>query len=99
VAEPELSVAGGLDAAPLLDARARDSYRRRLAEIETDIDDAHEMGDSERAAQADAERDFIVRELARAVGPGGHDRRASSLSERAKSQRDAGRAPGHGTHL
>ncbi len=43
------------------------------------------MGDSERAAQADAERDFLVRELARAVGLGGRDRRAGSASERARA--------------
>ena len=42
------------------------------------------MGDSERAAQAEAERDFLVRELARAVGLGGRDRRAGSVSERAR---------------
>src|SRR6266511_3730847 len=41
--------------------------------------------DAERAAQADAERDFLVRELAHAVGLGGRDRRASSASDRARS--------------
>ena len=43
------------------------------------------IGDAERAAQADAERDFLVRELARAVGLGGRDRRAASASERARA--------------
>ena len=38
-----------------------------------------------REAQADAERDFLVRELSRAVGLGGRDRRAGSASERARS--------------
>ena len=42
------------------------------------------MGDSERAAQADTERDFIVRELSRAFGLGGRNRRAGSASERAR---------------
>jgi hypothetical protein len=32
----------------------------RLAEIEDDIDQARAIGDDERAAQADAERDFLA---------------------------------------
>jgi tetratricopeptide (TPR) repeat protein len=72
------------DAGEILDARAKEAYRRRLAEIEDDIDQARAIGDTERAAQADAERDFLVRELARAVGLGGRDRRAASASERAR---------------
>jgi hypothetical protein len=35
--------------------------------------------------QADAERDFLLRELSRAVGLGGRDRRAASASERARA--------------
>ena len=72
------------DAGALLDARAKDAYRRRLAEIEDDIDEAAPLEDTERAAQADAEREFLVRELSRAVGLGGRDRRAGSASERAR---------------
>jgi hypothetical protein len=79
-----LSHAGLGDAGELLDARAKDAYRRRLAEIEDDIEEARALGDTERAAQADAERGFLVRELSRAVGLGGRDRRASSASERAR---------------
>jgi len=73
------------DAGELLDARAKDAYRRRLAEIEDDIEQARAIGDAERGAQADAERDFLVRELSRAVGLGGRDRRAASASERARA--------------
>ena len=73
------------DAGEMLDARAKDAYRRRLAEIEDDIDQARAVGDAERAAQADAERDFLVQELSRAVGLGGRDRRAASASERARA--------------
>ena len=51
----------------------RTSRRRRRA------------GDAEREAQADAERDFLVRELSRAVGLGGRGRRAGSASERARA--------------
>ncbi|HJR23953.1 MAG TPA: hypothetical protein VJ804_00650, partial [Acidimicrobiales bacterium] len=76
---------GSGDAGELLDARAKEAYRRRLAETEEDLEEALRNGDDERAAQADAERDFIVRELARAVGLGGRDRRAASDSERARA--------------
>ena len=72
------------DAGEMLDARAKNAYRRRLAEIEDDMEQARAIGDTDRAAQADAERDFLVRELSRAVGLGGRDRRASSASERAR---------------
>jgi hypothetical protein len=73
-AQPDSSQAAGLprsafgDAGESLDAQAKDAYRRRLAEIEDDIEQARAIGDAERAAQADAERDFLVRELARAFG-------------------------------
>jgi tetratricopeptide (TPR) repeat protein len=73
------------DAGEILDARAKDAYRRRLAEIEDDIEQARIIGDAARAAQADAERGFLVRELARAFGLGGRGRRAASASERARA--------------
>ena len=71
--------------ARLLDARAKDAYRRRLAEIDDDIEQARAIGDTERAAQADTERDFLIRELARAFGLSGRGRRAASASERARA--------------
>jgi tetratricopeptide (TPR) repeat protein len=73
------------DAGEMLDERAKAAYRRRLGEIDEDIEQARALDDSEREAQADAERDFLVRELSRAVGLRGRDRRASSASERARS--------------
>jgi hypothetical protein len=73
------------DAGEGLDAQAKDAYRRRLAEIDDDLEQARAIGDAERAAQANAERDFLVQELARAFGLGGRDRRAASASERARA--------------
>ena len=90
-AQVDSSQAAGLprsafgDAAEGLDAQAKDAYRRRLAEIDDDLEQARAIGDAERAAQADAERDFLVQELARAFGLGGRDRRAASASERARA--------------
>ncbi|MBI2911041.1 MAG: transcriptional regulator [Chloroflexi bacterium] len=80
-----LTVSSDSDAGVLLDAQAKEAYRRRLAEIAEDIEEARAMGDDERAAQAEVERDFLVRELARAVGLGGRDRRVGSASERARA--------------
>ena len=79
-----VSHTGTGDAGEMLDARAKDAYRRRLAEIEDDIEQARALEDTEREMQADAERDFLVRELSRAVGLYGRDRRAASTSERAR---------------
>ena len=80
----DLSHMGPGDAGEMLDGRAKDAYRRRLAEIEDDIEEARALEDAEREMQADAERDFLVRELSRAVGLRGRDRRAASTSERAR---------------
>jgi tetratricopeptide (TPR) repeat protein len=73
------------DAGSVLDATAKEMYRRRLADIAEDIEEATENGDDVRAAQAQVEREFLVEELARAVGLGGRDRRASDNSERARA--------------
>ena len=73
------------DAGEVLDAQAKDAYRRRLAEIDDDLEQAQASGDTERAAQADIERDFLIQELSRAVGLGGRGRRAGSASERARA--------------
>jgi hypothetical protein len=78
------AVRGDGDAGAMLDSRAKDAYRRRHAEIDDDLAQAADMGDAARAAQAESERDFLLRELSRAVGLGGRDRRAASASERAR---------------
>jgi len=81
---PDASAVAG-DAGPMLDARAKQVYRRRLSEIEEDREEATARNDPGRIAQAEAEREFLLRELSRAVGLGGRDRRASSTSERARA--------------
>jgi tetratricopeptide (TPR) repeat protein len=73
------------DAGVVLDQRAKDAYRRRLVEIDDDMEQARAVGDAGRAAQAEAEREFLVRELARAFGLSGRARRAASASERARA--------------
>jgi hypothetical protein len=84
-ADPTSAFLAAGDAGELLDARAKAAYRRRLAEIDEDLAEAETIGDAARAAQAEVERDILVRELSRAVGLGGRDRRAGSDSERGRS--------------
>jgi class 3 adenylate cyclase len=72
------------DAGALLDPEAKAAYKGRLEDLREDLDEAEEWGDPERAAKAREEIEFLERELARAVGLGGRDRKAGSDSERAR---------------
>jgi hypothetical protein len=72
------------DAGPLLDAAAKAAYQARLAELRAELEEAEAFNDLARAARARQELDFLVGELARAVGLGGRDRRAASHAERAR---------------
>ena len=77
-----VAAVGGL---PVIDDQARDAYRRRLAEVDEDIDDAISMNDPGRRALAERDRDFLVAELAGAVGLGGRHRLTDSSAERART--------------
>jgi hypothetical protein len=90
VAATELA---GMDAAPVpvahdlgaaLDARAKREYRRRITELQDDIDQADADHDPERATLARLELDALVQELRRAVGLDGRDRPTGSGAERAR---------------
>ena len=69
--EEGLSVGRLGDAGELIDAQAQAAYRERIEELQEEIEEAESWNDPERAAKAQEERDFIVRELAAAVGLGG----------------------------
>jgi eukaryotic-like serine/threonine-protein kinase len=76
---------GGLgDAGELLDDQAKAAYRRRLSDLREELEEARELGNVDRAEQAEEEIDALTRELSRAVGLGGRNRRAASASERAR---------------
>ncbi len=68
-----------------LDEQARESYRRRLVEIEDDIAEAHRNNDPARAELAERDREYLVAELSRAVGLGGRMRAVGSDAERART--------------
>lgn len=79
----ELSSGTG-DAGEILDERAKTEYRNRLRDLESELAEAENWNDSERAARLREEIDFLARELGAAVGLGGRDRRAASNAERAR---------------
>ncbi len=84
IGNPSVSVGGLGDAGVMLDEQAKREYKRQLAELREQADDLIERGDHDRAAEAESEIEFLQREIARAVGLGGRDRRAGSAAERAR---------------
>jgi tetratricopeptide (TPR) repeat protein len=72
------------DAGELLDDQAKSAYRRRLSELREELEEAKERGKADRAEEVEAQIDALTRELSRAVGLGGRNRRAASASERAR---------------
>ncbi|HEY3556147.1 MAG TPA: AAA family ATPase [Kribbella sp.] len=74
----------GADLGPLLDHQARTAYRERLRELEEDLAEAESGNDLGRAEQLRAERDFLARELAGALGLGGRARSAGDPVERSR---------------
>jgi len=72
------------DAGEMLDDQAKAQYRRRLEELRDELEKAKGLGNVARAEQAEAEIDALTAELSRAVGLGGRNRKAASVSERAR---------------
>jgi tetratricopeptide (TPR) repeat protein len=72
------------DTGPILDQRAKSSYRARLRELEEELAEATSWADPVRAANARQEMQFLADELSAAVGLGGRDRKAGSPAERAR---------------
>ena len=69
---------------PVLDPRAKAAYRRRVEELEAELDDAERCADLERVARARLELDRYLEELARATGLGGRTRSFADAAERAR---------------
>jgi tetratricopeptide (TPR) repeat protein len=72
------------DAGALLDPAAKVAYKRRLDELRAELGEAREFNDPGRAERAEEEIEFLTRELARAVGLSGRDRKAASHAERSR---------------
>ncbi|SOD63831.1 AAA ATPase domain-containing protein [Streptomyces zhaozhouensis] len=80
----ELVAARSLGGDPVLDDTARTAYRRRLTELDAEIDRADATGDDRAAARLDAERAALIEELRAAAGLGGRARRLGDEAERAR---------------
>jgi tetratricopeptide (TPR) repeat protein len=72
------------DAGVLIDDQAKAVYRERLTELRKELERTKALADVEGAETAEKEIEELTRELSRAVGLGGRDRRAASASERAR---------------
>jgi hypothetical protein len=72
------------DAGPVLDARAKADYRKRLDDLKEELEEAESFRDRGRVERAQEEIEAIAEQLAGAVGLGGRDRRAASDVERAR---------------
>ena len=74
----------GADTGPVLDAAARSAYRRRLADLDQELDEAAVDNDSGRVEQLSREREFLIAELTAAFGLGGRVRVSGDRAERAR---------------
>jgi hypothetical protein len=75
---------GESDVGPVLDRRAAEEYRRRLAEIDDETADAESRGDAELRARLSWERDALLEQLRTAFGIGGRPRPGGGPQERAR---------------
>ena len=80
---PGAGAAGG-GVGEVVDKQALSAYRRRLAQIDADLDEARSWADSGRAANLAAERDALLDQLRAATGLGGRPRVTGSAHERAR---------------
>lgn len=97
------------DLGPVLDPQAKREFRRRIADLREDIDEAQANNDPGRQERAEAELEALMRALRSAVGLGGRDRPSGSGTERARVNVTrnirraialvAERLPGLGAHL
>jgi hypothetical protein len=83
LAGADRSAAQSADA--VLDSRAKAAYRARIEDLRERERDAEERGDRRGVERVRGEIDAIAEELARSLGLGGRDRRASANADRARS--------------
>ena len=106
---PDAVSSGAGSGLPVIDDEAREAYRRRLADVDEDIEEATRRNDLGRVELAERDRDYLIAELAGAVGLGGRARSTGATAERARTSvtrslryalgRLAGHHPALATHL
>jgi pimeloyl-ACP methyl ester carboxylesterase len=72
------------DAGALLDAKAREQYRRRIGELREELAEAVQFNDTLRAARLRSELESLRDQIVAAVGLGGRNRKAAAHTERAR---------------
>jgi hypothetical protein len=82
---PEVVVTAPRDLGAVLDAPAKAAYKRRLCELQGELEEARRHHDLARATVVQAELDALTHELAIALGLNGRDRKVGSTAERARS--------------
>lgn len=85
VAANELVMDGLYVGFPVLDARAKAEYKRRIDDLRQDLKQAEQLNDLQRKTAVQNELQAIVDHLASSVGLGNRDRKASAAAERARS--------------
>ena len=87
---PALRLAGGVETVEqaglgaVIDDQAFTAYRRRLAEIDTELDEADACSDAVGSARLTAERAALLAQVSAATGLGGRPRSTGSGAERAR---------------
>jgi pimeloyl-ACP methyl ester carboxylesterase len=82
--DPGSTIADLGDAGVVLDAKARQQYRQRIAQLREELADADRLSDTGRTACLRSELESLGDQLAAAVGLGGRERKAASHAERAR---------------
>ena len=85
VAVPEGDAVGLCCGFPVLDAQAKAEYKRRINELQQELEEAERFNDAQRKTEIQNELQAICHNLASAVGLNGRDRKTSSDAERARS--------------
>jgi hypothetical protein len=68
----------------VIDARARDTYKQRIRELEAEAGEAERCNDFDRVRRVRTELDFLLRELAHGLGLGNRMRTHVGPAERAR---------------
>lgn len=68
-----------------VDAKALQAYRRRLRDLDADIESASQAGRVKVAEKLEQERETLLNELKRVTGLGGRTRQTGGAAERARS--------------
>lgn len=69
----------------VFDEKARNSYRRRILELQEELQQAEELHDPERITRLQSEYDELLDTLSASIGKGGRTRRVSGSVEKARS--------------